>query len=191
MKNLFYALKEHWQIYVGLLLGLIIGLLVGIGFTDWKSLVKGLDSKVTDWISSLSTLLGVCIAWRAAQSWKQQKAPDLKKKLLDDIIDFGRVCFIYNNDPQEYLNSLPESKVEILRHMSIIDIGFKSLKFFDPNLSEVLVKKVDDFDIELHRLFTQNETDKSKLTTIFGNIIELGSECENIILGKDGSSQRH
>lgn len=49
MRHLFNALKEHWQIYVGLLLGLIIGLLVGIGFADWKSLVKGLDSKVTDW----------------------------------------------------------------------------------------------------------------------------------------------
>ena len=178
MRHLFNALKEHWQIYVGLLLGLIIGLLVGIGFADWKSLVKGLDSKVTDWISAISTVIGVYVAWRVAQSWKQQKAPDLKKKLLDDLIDFGRVC----------LDSLPESKVEILRHVSIIDIGFKSLKFFDPNLSDVLIKKIDDFEIELHKLFIKKETDKSKLTTIFGDIISLGAECENIILGKDGSS---
>lgn len=188
MKHLFNALKEHWQIYVGLLLGLIIGLLVGIGFTDWKSLVKGFDSKVTDWISAISTAVGICIAWRAAQSWKQQKAPDLKKKLLDDMIDFGRVCFIYQNNPQEYLDSLPESRIEILRHMSIIDIGFKSLKFFDPNLSEVLIKKFDDFKIELDKLFTQKEPDKSELTTIFSNIISLGAKCEDIILGKDGSS---
>ena len=72
--------------------------------------------------------------------------------------------------------------------MSIIDIGFKSLKFFDPNLSDVLIKKIDDFEIELHKLFIKKETDKSKLTTIFGDIISLGAECENIILGKDGSS---
>ena len=188
MRHLFNALKVHWQIYVGLLLGLIIGLLVGIGFADWKSLVKGLDSKVTDWISAISTVIGVYVAWRVAQSWKQQKAPDLKKKLLDDLIDFGRVCFIYNDNPQKYLDSLPESKVEILRHVSIIDIGFKSLKFFDPNLSDVLIKKIDDFEIELHKLFIKKETDKSKLTTIFGDIISLGAECENIILGKDGSS---
>lgn len=188
MRHLFNALKEHWQIYLGLFLGLVIGLLVGVGFADWKSLVKGFDSKVTDWISSLSTLLGVYIAWVAANSWKQQKAPDLKKKLLDDIIDFGRVCFIYSNNPQKYLDSLPESKVEILRHMLIIDIGFKSLKFFDSNLSEVLIKKIDDFEIELDKLFIQKETDKSKLTSIFGKIISLGTECENIILGKDGSS---
>ena len=73
MKNLFYALKEHWQIYVGLLLGLIIGLLVGIGFTDWKSLVKGLDSKVTDWISSLSTLFGIVVAIIGFNNWRKEK----------------------------------------------------------------------------------------------------------------------
>ena len=188
MRHLFNALKEHWQIYVGLLLGLIIGLLVGIGFADWKSLVKGLDSKVTDWISAISTVIGVYVAWRVAQSWKQQKAPDLKKKLLDDLIDFGRVCFIYNDNPQKYLDSLPESKVEILRHMSIIDIGFKSLKFFDSSLSEILVKKIDDFDVELNKLFKEKEKDKGNLTSIFGKLIELGSDCEQIILGKDGSS---
>ena len=82
MRHLFNALKEHWQIYLGLFLGLVIGLLVGVGFADWKSLVKAFDSKVTDWISSLSTLLGVCIAWVAANSWKQQKMPDFKKSYL-------------------------------------------------------------------------------------------------------------
>lgn len=188
MKHLFNALKEHWQIYLGLFLGLVIGLLVGVGFADWKSLVKAFDFKVTDWISAISTAVGICIAWHAAQSWKQQKAPDLKKKLLDDIIDFGRVCFIYNDNPQKYLDSLPESKVEVLHHMSIIDIGFKSLKFFDPNLSEILIKKMDDLDTELDNLFTKKETDKSELTNIFSNIISLVAECENIILGKDGSS---
>ena len=85
MKNLFYALKEHWQIYVGLLLGLIIGLLVGVGFTDWKSLVKGFDSKVTDWISSLSTLFGVLIAVNGIHSWKKQKEPEAISDLITSI----------------------------------------------------------------------------------------------------------
>ena len=145
-------------------------------------------AKITDWILAISTVIGVYVAWRVAQSWKQQKAPDLKKKLLDDLIDFGRVCFIYNDNPQKYLDSLPESKVEILRHMSIIDIGFKSLKFFDSSLSEILVKKIDDFDVELNKLFKEKEKDKGNLTSIFGKLIDLGSDCEQIILGKDGSS---
>lgn len=99
MKNLFYALKEHWQIYVGLLLGLIIGLLVGIGFTDWKSLVKGLDSKVTDWVMSLCTI-GILIGtWKAAAYAKKaahqaqvqnnniiiSKIDDMQSELTRDI----------------------------------------------------------------------------------------------------------
>ena len=188
MRHLFNALKEHWQIYVGLLLGLIIGLLVGVGFADWKSLVKAFDSKVTDWISAISTVIGVYVAWRVAQSWKQQKIPDLKKKLLEDILEFGKLCFIYNDDPKKYLNSLSESKIKILYLMSILDIGFKSLKFFDSSLSEILVKKIDDFDVELNKLFIEMEKDEKKLIEIFGRLIELSVECENIILNKDGSS---
>ena len=85
MKHLFNALKEHWQIYVGLLLGLIIGLLVGVGFADWKSLVKGFDSKVTDWISSLSTLFGVLIAANGIHSWKKQKEPEVIAGVIESI----------------------------------------------------------------------------------------------------------
>lgn len=188
MKYLFNALKEHCQIYLGLFLGLVIGLLVGVGFADWKSLVKAFDSKVTDWISAISTVIGVYVAWRVAQSWKQQKIPDLKKKLLEDILEFGKLCFIYNDNPKKYLNSLSESKIKILYLMSILDIGFKSLKFFDSSLSEILVKKIDDFDVELNKLFKEKEKDKGNLTSIFGKLIELGSDCEQIILGKDGSS---
>lgn len=188
MRHLFNALKEHWQIYVGLLLGLTIGLLVGVGFADWKSLVKGLDSKVTDWISAISTVIGVYVAWRVAQSWKQQKIPDLKKKLLDDILEFANLSFIYNETPEKYLNSLSESKVKILYLISTIDNSFKALKFFDYNLSEILVKKIDDFEIEFHKLFIEMEKDEKKLIEIFGRLIELSVECENIILSKDVSS---
>lgn len=85
MRHLFNALKEHWQIYIGLLLGLIIGLLVGVGFADWKSLVKGFDSKVTDWISSLSTLFGVLIAANGIHSWKKQKEPEAISDLITSI----------------------------------------------------------------------------------------------------------
>lgn len=188
MKYLFNALKEHWQIYVGLLLGLIIGLLVGVGFADWKSLVKAFDSKVTDWISAISTVIGVYVAWRVAQSWKQQKIPDLKKKLLADILEFANLSFIYNETPEKYLNSLPESKVKIFYLISTIDNGFKALKFFDYNLSEILVKKIHDFEIEFNKLFIEMEKDEEKLIEIFGRLIELSIECEDIILGKDGSS---
>ena len=85
MRHLFNALKEHWQIYLGLFLGLIIGLLVGVGFADWKSLVKAFDSKVTDWISSLSTLFGVLIAVNGIYSWKRQKEPEAISDLITSI----------------------------------------------------------------------------------------------------------
>ena len=93
MKYLFNALKEHCQIYLGLFLGLVIGLLVGVGFADWKSLVKGLDSKVTDWISSISAFLGMFftggilfISAKVAKSWKEQKTPDAKSAIVENLI---------------------------------------------------------------------------------------------------------
>ena len=42
--------------------------------------------------------------------------------------------------------------------------------------------------MELNKLFKEKEKDKGNLTIIFGKLIELGSDCEQIILGKDGSS---
>ena len=85
MRHLFNALKKYWQIYVGLLLGLIIGLLIGVAFADWKSLVKAFDSKVTDWISSLSTLFGVLIAANGIHSWKKQKEPEVIAGVIESI----------------------------------------------------------------------------------------------------------
>ena len=98
MRHLFNALKEHWQIYVGLLLGLVIGLLVGVGFADWKSLVKAFDSKVTDWVSSLSTLFGVLIAVVGFNSWRTQKHFDLEIKYLETLKTIQQKCLSLRSD---------------------------------------------------------------------------------------------
>lgn len=94
MRHLFNALKEHWQIYVGLLLGLIIGLLVGVGFADWKSLVKAFDSKVTDWISSLSTLFGIVVAIIGFNNWRKEKKADLEREIFKDLINFNKDIYL-------------------------------------------------------------------------------------------------
>lgn len=191
MKYLFYALKEHWQIYVGLLLGLIIGLLVGVGFTDWKSLVKGLDSKVTDWISSLSTLLGVCIAWVAANSWKQQKMPDFKKKLLDDLLSFEKLFFVYLYDLEKLKNNRKLFEIESISSLAVLEIDFESARFFDYTLSTKLLKKLEEMSKTLNKIFSQEEylsIDDKELSSILRELISIGTKCEEIILDKDGSS---
>lgn len=191
MKYLFYALKEHWQIYVGLLLGLIIGLLVGVGFTDWKSLVKGFDSKVTDWINSLSTLLGVCIAWVAANSWKQQKMPDFKKKLLDDLLSFEKLFFVYLYDLEKLKNNRKLFEIESISSLAVLEIDFESARFFDYTLSTKLLKKLEEMSKTLNKIFSQEEylsIDDKELSSILRELISIGTKCEEIILDKDGSS---
>ena len=194
MKYLFYDLKEHWQIYVGLLLGLIIGLLVGVGFTDWKSLVKGFDSKVTDWISSLSTLLGVCIAWVAANSWKQQKMPDFKKKLLDDLLSFEKLFFVYLYDLEKLKNNRKLFEIESISSLAVLEIDFESARFFDYTLSTKLLKKLEEMSKTLNKIFSQEEylsIDDKELSSILRELISIGTKWEEIILDKDGSSERH
>lgn len=191
MIHLFNALKEHWQIYVGLLLGLIIGLLVGVGFADWKSLVKGFDSKVTDWISSLSTLLGVCIAWVAANSWKQQKMPDFKKKLLDDLLSFEKLFFVYLYDLEKLKNNRKLFEIESISSLAVLEIDFESARFFDYTLSTKLLKKLEEMSKTLNKIFSQEEhlsIDDKELSSILRELISIGTKCEEIILDKDGSS---
>lgn len=191
MKYLFNALKEHCQIYLGLFLGLVIGLLVGVGFADWKSLVKGLDSKVTDWISSLSTLLGVCIAWVAANSWKQQKMPDFKKKLLDDLLSFEKLFFVYLYDLEKLKNNRKLFEIESISSLAVLEIDFESVRFFDYTLSTKLLEKLEEMSKTLNKIFSQEEylsIDDKELSSILRELISIGTKCEEIILDKDGSS---
>lgn len=191
MRHLFNALKEHWQIYLGLFLGLVIGLLVGIGFADWKSLVKAFDSKVTDWISSLSTLLGVCIAWVAANSWKQQKMPDFKKKLLDDLLSFEKLFFVYLYNLEKLKNNRNLFEIESISSLAVLEIDFESAKFFDYTLSTKLLEKLEEMWKTLNKIFSQEENlsiDDKELSSILRELISIGTKCEEIILDKDGSS---
>nr|DAS75749.1 MAG TPA: hypothetical protein [Caudoviricetes sp.] len=191
MRHLFNALKEHWQIYLGLFLGLVIGLLVGIGFADWKSLVKAFDSKVTDWISSLSTLLGVCIAWVAANSWKQQKMPDFKKKLLDDLLSFEKLFFVYLYNLEKLKNNRNLFEIESISSLAVLEIDFESAKFFDYTLSTKLLEKLEEMWKTLNKIFSQEENlsiDDKELSSILRELISIGTKCEEIILDKDGNS---
>lgn len=133
MKHLFNALKEHWQIYVGLLLGLIIGLLVGIGFADWKSLVKGLDSKVTDWIMSLCTI-GILIGtWKAASYAKKaahqariqnnnvivSKIDDLYKDLGGSFEESRVYINKINDECEDLINKIESGQLVITTEINI------------------------------------------------------------------------
>lgn len=133
MRHLFNALKEHWQIYVGLLLGLIIGLLVGVGFADWKSLVKGLDSKVTDWIMSLCTI-GILIGtWKAASYAKKaahqariqnnnvivSKIDDLYKDLGGSFEESRVYINKINDECEDLINKIESGQLVITTEINI------------------------------------------------------------------------
>ncbi|HHF4974722.1 TPA: hypothetical protein ACPO38_000094 [Haemophilus influenzae] len=143
MRHLFNALKEHWQIYVGLLLGLIIGLLVGVGFADWKSLVKGLDSKVTDWVSSISAFLGMIftggilfISAKVAKSWKEQKTPDAKSAIVENLITYDSIVnhlmveFNHTDNTIRYEKILT-TYISLFNQLSIIESSIIKFYFFD------------------------------------------------------------
>lgn len=148
------------------------------------------DVKITDWISSISTAIGVCVAWVVAKSWKEQKLPDVKIKLIGDLIEFGKVCYAHLNDPEGYLKSFNKNKTEIAYLVSIIDVGFNYLRFFDSDLSQKLVEKISEFDIEFDKLFFNEDykNNINEIPKIFCRLINLNQECEDIILVKNGSS---
>lgn len=165
MKHLFNALKEHWQIYVGLLLGLIIGLLVGVGFADWKSLVKGLDSKVTDWIMSLCTI-GILIGtWKAA-SYAKKAAH--QARIQNNNVIVSKIDDVYKELRKEF----EESKFHI---NNIV------------NLCEVLPEKVkaimyskhfqDQFDKVSSTLF---ELNNNSVLYKYSFFIEYVIGCKNL-----------
>lgn len=156
MKYLFYALKEHWQIYVGLLLGLIIGLLVGVGFTDWKSLIKGLDSKVTDWISSLSTLIIMCFTAVGVMSWKKQKTPDLKSKVAKNIIDFDTHAVLL---PSKKFQSIDEIK----------------------EYNAIQLKIFWDIEHSLSTLYMFDKSNKQEIDTILGSLLKYINSATSLI----------
>ncbi|OOF38843.1 hypothetical protein BKK49_09065 [Rodentibacter rarus] len=155
-KLLFVAIKEHWQLYVGLFLGLIIGLLVGIGFVDWKSLVdEQLKVKVTDWLSSLSTMFAMIftgglliITARAAKSWKEQKTPDLKSVISRNIIDFDTHAVLLT---ARYFESL----YEIIEYNSI------------------LLKRCWDIEHSLSALYMFDRSNKKEIDNLFSQLLEI------------------
>lgn len=149
MRHLFNALKKHWQIYVGLLLGLIIGLLVGVAFTDWKSLVKGLDSKVTDWIMSLCTI-GILIGtWKAA-SYAKKAAH--QAKIQNNNVIVSKIDDLYKDlggsfeESRIYINKINDecedliNKIESGQAVFITEINIFLNEFLRSNSEGLLYK---------------------------------------------------
>lgn len=148
-------------------------------------------AKITDWISSLSTLLGVCIAWVAANSWKQQKMPDFKKKLLDDLLSFEKLFFVYLYNLEKLKNNRNLFEIESISSLAVLEIDFESAKFFDYTLSTKLLEKLEEMSKTLNKIFSQEEhlsIDDKELNSILRELISIGTKCEEIILDKDGSS---
>jgi uncharacterized 23.2 kDa protein in int-C1 intergenic region len=190
MKNLFYALKEHWQIYVGLLLGLIIGLLVGIGFADWKSLVKGFDSKVTDWVMSLCTI-GILIGtWKAAAYAKKaahqaqvqnnniiiSKIDDMQSELTRDINNITTSVNDLDSKCKSIIDNLPINFNVI--YSSDIDKILKKIRD--------LTKLNDEMNIYKYRLFLIHIIDFkdfNNLTDFFDNLQDYDGEFKEIEKG--------
>lgn len=150
MRHLFNALKEHWQIYVGLLLGLIIGLLVGVGFADWKSLVKAFDSKVTDWIMSLCTI-GILIGtWKAASYAKKaahqariQNNNVIVSKIDDLYKDLGgsfEESRVYINKINDECEDLIKNKIESGQVIIRTEINIFLNEFLRSNSEGLLYK---------------------------------------------------
>lgn len=149
MRHLFTALKEHWQIYVGLLLGLIIGLLVGIGFTDWKSLVKGLDSKVTDWVMSLCTI-GILIGTWNAASYAKKAAH--QAKIQNNNVIVSKIDDLYKDlggsfeESRVYINKINDecedliNKIESGQAVFITEINIFLNEFLRSNSEGLLYK---------------------------------------------------
>ena len=194
MKNLFYALKEHWQIYVGLLLGLIIGLLVGIGFTDWKALVKGLDSKVTDWVMSLCTI-GILIGtWKAAAYAKKaahqaqvqnnniiiSKIDDMQSELTRDINNITTSVNDLDSKCKSIIDNLPINFNVI--YSSDIDKILKKIRD--------LTKLNDEMNIYKYKLFLIHIIDFkdfNNLTDFFDNLQDYDGEFKEIEKGLKGN----
>lgn len=157
MKHLLNSLKEHGQIYLGLFLGLVIGLLVGVGFADWKSLVKGLDSKVTDWISSISAFLGMFftggilfISAKVAKSWKEQKTPDAKSAIVENLITYDSIInhlmveFNHTENTIRYEKILT-TYISLFNQLSIIESSIIKFYFFDSTEK----KEIDNLYLDL------------------------------------------
>jgi len=149
MRHLFNALKEHWQIYLGLFLGLVIGLLVGVGFADWKSLVKGLDSKVTDWIMSLCTI-GILIGtWKAA-SYAKKAAH--QAKIQNNNVIVSKIDDLYKDlggsfeESRIYINKINDecedliNKIESGQAVFITEINIFLNEFLRSNSEGLLYK---------------------------------------------------
>lgn len=52
------------------------------------------DVKITDWISSLSTLFGIAVAIIGFNNWRKEKKVDLEREIFKDLINFNKDIYL-------------------------------------------------------------------------------------------------
>ena len=72
------------------------------------------DVKITDWISSLSTLFGIIVAIIGFNNWKNEKKIDLERDIFRDLINFNKDIYIARlkysnlNENKEQINEISD-----------------------------------------------------------------------------------
>lgn len=135
------------------------------------------DVKITDWISSLSTLFGIIVAIIGFNNWKNEKKIDLERDIFRDLINFNKDIYIAK---LKYSN-LNENKKQINEISDFINnqinLSFNNIRssirfylFFlekEQNNARIDVRKLaeDKIDPLYNKLFDLHE----RLCGIFTN----------------------
>ena len=107
--------------------------------------------KITDWISSLSTLIIMLFTAIGISSWKKQKIPDLKSKVARNIIDFDTHAVFFPSKDFKSIDEIKEYHTIQLKIFWDIEHSLSTLYMFDKsykleidNLLVSLLKVIND-----------------------------------------------
>lgn len=114
-------------------------------FSEFKGI------KITDWISSLSTLIIMLFTAIGISSWKKQKIPDLKSKVARNIIDFDTHAVFFPSKDFKSIDEIKEYHTIQLKIFWDIEHSLSTLYMFDKsykleidNLLVSLLKVIND-----------------------------------------------
>lgn len=116
------------KIYLYATIYFIVGLLIGILVLIVKVEPNFINSKLSDWISSLSslvvsifTIMLYMTAKKTAVSWREQREPEAVKKIIKSLISFSQLSFrlkqqknITQNDFQNYRDKFEEIEPSLI-----------------------------------------------------------------------------
>ena len=135
------------------------------------------DVKITDWISSLSTLFGIIVAIIGFNNWKNEKKIDLERDIFRDLINFNKDIYIAKlkysnlNENKEQINEISDF-INNQLNLSFNNIR-SSIRFYlfflekEQNNARIDVRKLtkDERDPLYNKLFDLHE----RLCDIFTN----------------------